>query len=79
LLLGGVIFAASWWLTPVKPYATLKVDDDCRLLLFSPDSSMLVTSGKECEVPIHIWDVAGAFERFSLGETDQAAGACQAG
>jgi WD40 repeat protein len=65
-----VILTASWWLTPVNPYATLKVDDDCRLLLFSPDSSMLVTSGKQFlaphEGPISVWDVAGGFERFSI-------------
>jgi WD40 repeat protein len=68
VILAGVTFTATWWLTPVKPYATLKASEGCQRFLFSPDSSMLVTAGKPYfgEGPIRVWDVAGGFECFSL-------------
>jgi WD40 repeat protein len=69
-ILFAVILVASWWLIPIVPYATLKLHDECGLLLFSPDGTMLVTSGKQgmgrSEGPMRVWDVAGGKERFSI-------------
>jgi WD40 repeat protein len=56
------IFAASWWLTPIEPYATYEGSDLC---LFSPDSTMIVTSG-EGKGPLRVWDAEGGHELFSL-------------
>jgi WD40 repeat protein len=66
-----VLFAASWWLTPIVPYTTLNVGDECELFLFSPDSSMLVTSGIMASFgrsagPLRVWDVSSGHERFSV-------------
>jgi WD40 repeat protein len=53
---------------PVNPYASLRVDAECGPVFFSPDGSMLVTSGKqrfqENDGPLRVWDVAQGRERF---------------
>ncbi len=71
LALFAVSLALAWWLTPVRPYATLKLDDTCGLFLFSPDGTMLVTSGSGVGAgrsagPLRVWDVATGRERFVL-------------
>lgn len=69
-VLFAVILAGVGWLTPLRPYATLYVGDNCRVVLFSPDSSMLVTAGKESSGrtagPLRVWDVVGGYERFAV-------------
>lgn len=71
VLLLAVIFAALWLLTPIGPYATLKLDEGSGLIQFSPDGTMLVTSGKRevygwCAGPLRVWDVEQGQERFAL-------------
>jgi WD40 repeat protein len=71
-LLFAAIFAVSWWLTPIQPYATLILNGACGRLLYSPDGTMLVTRGKEdfgrSAGPLRVWEVASGQERFSLGD-----------
>ena len=66
----AVIFGIVYRLTPVRPYATLGVDEDCRFVLFSPDSRTLVTAGKEDfhgkTGPLRVWDVERGTIRFSV-------------
>ena len=66
----AVVLAFVYWLTPVEPYATLHGSDKCHPLLFSPDSSMLVTCEEGPHIkpvgPLRVWDIAGGFERFSV-------------
>jgi WD40 repeat protein len=70
ILLFALVFAATWWLTRVEPYATLNVDEQCGPAFFSPDGTMLVTSGRQdfggTEGPLRVWDVAGGQERFTV-------------
>jgi WD40 repeat protein len=73
ILLFAVIFAGSWWFTPIKRFATLKFDDGCALFVFSPDSTLLVTAGKRDYSkafgqfgPLRVWDVERKQERFSF-------------
>jgi WD40 repeat protein len=66
ILLFAVIFVGSWWLTPIEPYATLNLDNECFFSsLFSPDGTMLVTSGGR-NGPLRVWDVERGQERFSF-------------
>jgi WD40 repeat protein len=76
-LLFAVIFVASWWLTPVEPYATLNIDDEFGSCVFSPDSTMLVMSGNKdiwCSGPLRVWDVERGEERFSIAYDREAIG-----
>ncbi len=70
ILLFGVTFAASWWFTPIEPYASLNLRDECGPLLFSPDGTMLVTSGKKdfgrSAGPLRVWDAVQGQERFAI-------------
>jgi WD40 repeat protein len=61
-VLFAVIFAASWWLTPIEPYATLNLESEYGFCVFSPDGSMLVTSGKSAG--LRVWDVEQGLERY---------------
>ena len=68
----AVILAASWSLTPIEPYATLNLDDGCGMVVFSPDGTMLVTSGNQdswSHGPLRVWDVERGHERFSLAHS----------
>jgi WD40 repeat protein len=69
-LLFVVTFAASWWLTPIEPYATLNLGDECGLYLFSPDGTTFVTAGTSSfgrfAGPLRVWDVEQGRERLSV-------------
>lgn len=69
LLLYVVSFAVSWWLMPIKPYATLNLDNEMCWVLFSPDGTMLATLPQRG--PFKLWDVASGRERFSIAQSWQ--------
>jgi len=76
-LLFAVVYSILYWITGVQPYATLPVKDD-NFILFSPDSSTLVTAaigkgalGKK-RGPLRVWDVVNGIERFSVATDWQA-------
>ena len=71
----ALILVIVYRLTPVRPCATFSVDEDCRFVLFSPDSKSLLTSGKEewskKHGPLRVWDVEHGVEDYSKGWPDR--------
>lgn len=68
-LLFAMTFTAAWWLTPIEPYLTLNLDEPWSCCGFSPDGTVLVTSGfkdSRRSGPLRIWDVERGHERISL-------------
>lgn len=70
VLLFSVVFVATWWLTPIEPCATLELQTEFGAAIYSPDGTMLITSGKQdfgrTQGPLRVWDVRRGQERFSV-------------
>jgi WD40 repeat protein len=63
----GLAVAASWWLTPIVPYATLDIEALGNVKTkFSPDGSLLATSFYGGRGNVRVWDVAAGRECLSI-------------
>lgn len=60
-----IIFAAVYWIAPVRPYATLNVSEGNSFLEFSPDGTVLVTKG-ESSAFYECWDVEKGVKASSI-------------